>query len=75
MPKGARVRIAVGLAVALAMVGIWEHARQSKLRPVTGEVVAVERVASGRGGDHLEFTVAYRWQGQARSVPFRGTGT
>jgi hypothetical protein len=42
----------------------WEASNDARSRHVTGDVVKVEQVLAGKGGDSKEFTVRYTMQGK-----------
>jgi hypothetical protein len=42
----------------------WETSRDSRLQRVTGDVVKVENVFAGNGGDSKKFTIRYSMRGR-----------
>ncbi len=63
-PHAAIIRISILLLVTCALAFGWEASRNTGFLHVTGHVVQVKNVFSGRGGDNKEFTILYNLQGK-----------
>ncbi len=53
------LRIAILLAVIMAVSVSWEYRQSKNLRPVIGTVINAEQVNPGGGGDNREFRIEY----------------
>jgi len=70
-PRAVIARIAILLLVTCAASFAWETANNAGAQHVIGTVVHVRPVLAGRGGDNEEFTIRYRWHGQAHALVTR----
>jgi hypothetical protein len=59
IPPTVKIRLSVLLLAACTAAFTWESFIHSGYRHVTGEVVKVEHVFAGKGGDSKAFTVRY----------------
>lgn len=64
IPLAVKIRLSVLLLAACIAAFAWESCIHSGYRRVSGDVVKVEHVFAGKGGDSKAFTVRYTMRGK-----------